>query len=124
MLGREDSDPNDPEEFTAEQHLNEQAEPTDKSQFDSALVMGLMFHGKTKRLVKNRKCEDAVKVPALGEYVIPRSLRLGAGGKEAVATFEGIAILTPRLVIPLDLAVIGNQFHSNLGLLDTSIGMW
>ncbi|KAI3709370.1 hypothetical protein L2E82_39131 [Cichorium intybus] len=41
--------------------------------------------------------------------------RLGAIGKEAVATFEGIAILTPRLVMPLDLAVIGNQFHSNLG---------
>ncbi|KAI3680319.1 hypothetical protein L2E82_50419 [Cichorium intybus] len=33
----------------------------------SALMMGLMFHGKAKRLVKNRKYEDAVKVPAIGE---------------------------------------------------------
>ncbi|KAI3510795.1 hypothetical protein L1887_17932 [Cichorium endivia] len=38
-----------------------------KSQFDSALMMGLMFHGKAKRLVKNRKYEDVVKVPAMGE---------------------------------------------------------
>ncbi|KAI3518663.1 hypothetical protein L1887_07470 [Cichorium endivia] len=106
--------------------------------------MGLMFHGKAKRLVKNRKYEDAVKVLAMGEeafsvcdpkvvekdsfmeisFHIPNdNTQLGAGGKEDVATFEGIAILTPRLVIPLDLAVIGNQFHSNLGLLDTAIGM-
>ncbi|XP_023734001.1 uncharacterized protein LOC111881843 [Lactuca sativa] len=32
-----------------------------------ALMMGLMFHGKAKRLVKNRKYEDAVEVLAMGE---------------------------------------------------------
>ncbi|KAI3520261.1 hypothetical protein L1887_09562 [Cichorium endivia] len=32
-----------------------------------ALMMGLMFHGKAKKLVKNRKYEDAVEVLAMGE---------------------------------------------------------
>ncbi|KAI3521489.1 hypothetical protein L1887_10957 [Cichorium endivia] len=113
--------------------------------FDSLYLVYLMFHGKAKRLVKNRKYGDAVKVLAMGEeafsvcdlkvvekdsfmeisFHIPNdNTQLGTRGKEVVATFEGIAILTPRLVIPLDLAVIGNQFHSDLGLLDTAIGMW
>ncbi|KAI3781931.1 hypothetical protein L2E82_11959 [Cichorium intybus] len=49
------------------EELSKQIVSQDKSQFDSALMMGLMFHGKAKRLVKNRKYEDAVKVPAMGE---------------------------------------------------------